>query len=122
MSKDGFVNDLSRIWPSEDAGDESRNEIVNKIPVVFVEGDWDTSTPIENTLSVAPYFLNGRVVIAEHGKHFALKQIVEDAPELVTALMEFVRTGNTARLPTRITLPVPKFQAPKFPPPNSATR
>ena len=108
----------ARIWPSEDVGDEFRNEIVNEIPVVFVEGDWDTSTPIENTFSVAPYFLNGRVVIVERGKHFALKQLVEDAPAVVTALMEFVRTGNTAKLPPRITLSAPKFQAPKFPPPN----
>jgi hypothetical protein len=56
------------IWPSKDVGDEFRNEIENHIPVVFVEGDWDTSTPIENVLSVAPYFLNGRVLIVEHGK------------------------------------------------------
>jgi pimeloyl-ACP methyl ester carboxylesterase len=106
------------IWPSKDVGDEFRNEIVNNIPVVFVEGDWDTSTPIENVLSVAPYFLNGRVLIVEHGKHAALKRIVEDAPEIVTDLIEFVRTGSTARLPTRMTLPVPKFEAPRFPPPH----
>ena len=106
------------IWPSKDVGNEFRNEIVNQIPVVFVEGDWDTSTPIENTLGVAPYFPNGHVLIVEHGKHSALKRIVEDAPEIATALMEFVRTGRTASLPTRMTLPVPKFEVPKFPPPN----
>ena len=32
------------IWPSKDVGDEFRNEIISQIPVVFVEGDWDTST------------------------------------------------------------------------------
>ena len=106
------------IWPSKDVGNEFRNEIVNQIPVVFVAGDWDTSTPIENTLAVAPYFPNGHVLIVEHGKHSALKRIVEDAPEITTALMEFVRTGNTARLPTRMTLPVPKFEVPRFPPPR----
>jgi len=88
--------------------------------VVFVEGDWDTSTPIENVLSVAPYFLTGRVLIVEHGKHSALKRIVVDAPEIATSLMEFVRTGSTANLPTRMTLPVPKFEVPKFPPPNKS--
>ena len=106
------------IWPSKDVGDEFRNEIISHIPVVFVEGDWDTSTPIENTLSVAPYFMNGRVLIVEHGKHFALKQMVEDSPDIVTALIEFVRSGKTNNLPARMTLPVPKFQVPKFPPPN----
>src|SRR6266480_5856276 len=108
------------IWPSKDVGDEFRNEIISQIPVVFVEGDWDTSKPIENTLSVAPYFMNGRVLIVEHGKHFALKQMVEDSPEIVTALMEFVRSGKTNNLPARMTLPVPKFQVPKFPPPNKS--
>jgi pimeloyl-ACP methyl ester carboxylesterase len=106
------------IWPTEDAGDEFRNEIENPIPVVFVQGDWDTSTPIENTLSVAPYFPNGRVLMVEHGKHTALKRMVEEAPETVAALMEFVRSGNTSKLPTRITLPVQKFQPPRFPPPS----
>jgi hypothetical protein len=101
-------------------GNEFRNEIVNRIPVVFVEGDWDTSTPIENTLAVAPFFPNGHVLIVEHGKHSALKRIIEDTPEIATALMEFVRTGTTAHLPTRMTLPVPKFEVPKFPPPNNS--
>ncbi|PYS30802.1 MAG: hypothetical protein DMF75_15475 [Acidobacteria bacterium] len=105
------------IWPSKDVGDDFRNEIISHIPVVFVEGDWDTSTPIENTLSVAPYFLNGRVLIVEHGKHFALKQMVEDSPDIVTALIEFVRSGKTTNVPMRMTLPVAKFQVPKFPPP-----
>ncbi|HKR09085.1 MAG TPA: alpha/beta fold hydrolase [Gemmatimonadaceae bacterium] len=112
--------ETAEIWPTNDVGDEFRNEIENRIPVVFVEGDWDTSTPIENTMSVAPYFLNGRVLIVEHGKHAAIKRMVEQAPETVAALMEFVRTGNTARLPTRIALPVPKFQVPEFPPPNKS--
>ena len=106
------------IWPSKDVGDEFRKEIVNHIPIVFVEGDWDTSTPIENILSVAPYFRNGRVMIVEHGRHAALKRIMEDAPEIVTLLMKFLRTGNADSLPTRITLPVPKFPVPDFPPPN----
>src|SRR4030095_1587749 len=102
--------ETAEIWPSKDVGDDFRNEIVNHIPVVFVEGDWDTSTPIENTLRVAPFFLNGRVLIVEHGKHSALKRIVEDAPGIITALMEFVRTGNAAKLPTRMTLPVPTVE------------
>jgi len=69
---------------------------------------------------VAPYFMNGRVLIVEHGKHFTLKQIVEDSPDIVSALMEFVRSGKTTNLPTQMTLPVPKFQVPKFPPPHTS--
>jgi pimeloyl-ACP methyl ester carboxylesterase len=100
------------IWPTPDVGDDFRTEVVNRIPVVFVEGDWDTSTPIENTLYVAPYFLNGRVLIVEHGKHAALKKIEDQAPEILIALLAFLKTGNTEELPARITLPVPKFDVP----------
>jgi TAP-like protein len=100
-------------------GDEFRQEVVNQIPVVFVEGDWDTSTPIENTLSVAPFFRNGHVLIVEHGRHAAMKKI-EDSPEIFKALLEFVRTGVADKIPNRISLPVPLFDPPTFAPPRSA--
>lgn len=107
------------IWPTVDVGDDFRNEVVSRIPVVFAQGDWDTSTPVENTLNVAPYFLNGRVLIAEHGGHGVLEPIAEHLPEVMTVLLEFLQTGNTAGVPVRVTLPVPKFAAPDFPPPAS---
>jgi pimeloyl-ACP methyl ester carboxylesterase len=108
----------AEIWPTEDVGDEFRTEVVSQIPVVFAQGDWDTSTPIENTLNVAPYFLKGRVLIAEHGGHGVLEPISQHLPQVMEALLEFLRTGNTANLPARVQLPVPKFGVPDFPPPN----
>ena len=107
------------IWPTADVGDDFRNEIICRIPVVFAQGDWDTSTPVENTLNVAPYFLNGRVLIAEHGGHGVLDPIADHLPEVMSVLLEFLKTGNTANVPVRVTLPVPKFAAPDFPPPSS---
>src|SRR6185369_6921737 len=35
---------VADIWPSPDVGDAFRTEVVSRIPVVFVNGDWDTST------------------------------------------------------------------------------
>lgn len=107
------------IWPTADVGDDFRNEIVSRIPVVFAQGDWDTSTPVENTLNVAPYFLNGRVLVAEHGGHGVLDPIAEHLPEVMSVLLDFLQTGNSSNLPARVTLPVPKFAAPDFPPPAS---
>ena len=107
------------IWPTADVGDEFRNEIVSRIPIVFAQGDWDTSTPVENTLNVAPYFLNGRVLIAEHGGHGVLDPIADHLPEVMTVLLEFLKTGDNANVPARVTLPAPKFAAPDFPPPAS---
>ena len=107
------------IWPTADVGDEFRNEKVSNIPVVFAQGDWDTSTPLENTLNIAPFFLNARVLVAEHGGHGVLDPIAENLPEVMSTLLEFLKTGNMAKVPARVTLPVPKFTVPDFPPPGS---
>jgi len=104
------------IWPSKDVGDEFRNEIISQIPVVFVEGDWDTSTPIEDTFYTAPFFLNSRVLIAEHGGHGVLGPIAQHQPEVMAALLEFLRTGKMDDIPGRVTLPKPDFGVPDFPP------
>ena len=105
------------IWPTADVGDDFRTEIVCRIPVIFAQGDWDTSTPVENTLEIAPYFLNGRVLIAEHGGHGVLGSITQSLPEVRAKLQEFLESGSTKDLPTRVKLPVPTFTVPDFPAP-----
>ena len=101
------------IWPTADVGDEFRTEIVCRIPVLFVHGDWDIQTPIENLLTVTPYFPNSRVLVAVHGRHAELRRVLP----LVPAVLEFVQTGNTSNLPAKVVLPVPQFDVPNFPPP-----
>jgi pimeloyl-ACP methyl ester carboxylesterase len=105
------------IWPTADVGDEFRTEEVSRIPVIFAQGDWDTSTPVENVLQVAPYFPNGRVMIAVHGGHGVVGPIALHLPDVFAALQEFLQTGGIAKLPARVTLPAPKFTVPDFPPP-----
>jgi pimeloyl-ACP methyl ester carboxylesterase len=112
----------AEIWPTADVGDEFRTEVVSRIPVVFAQGDWDTSTPVENVLNVAPYFPNGRVVIATHGGHGVIGPIAEHLPEVMATLLEFLQAGSTANLPARVTLPAPKFTVPDFPPPAAKAR
>ena len=107
------------IWPSADVGDELRTDIMSRIPVVFAEGDWDTSTPIENTFYTAPFFLNSRVLIAERGGHGVLWPIAQNNPEVMAALLEFLRTGKMDDIPARVTLPKPDFGVPDFPPPQA---
>jgi pimeloyl-ACP methyl ester carboxylesterase len=106
------------VWPTLDVGDDFRNEIVCPIPVVFVHGNWDTQTPIENTFQVAPYFPNSHVLIVERGGHGAMNQLTQSLPEVAAALLEFLKTGATATLPTRVTLPPQRFNAPNFSPPD----
>jgi len=106
------------IWPSPDVGDEFRTEIVSRIPVVFTQGDWDVQTPVENVLNIAPFFPNSRVLIAEHGGHGVLGPIAQNLPDVMAKLQEFIETGNMTNIPPRVKLPIPKFAAPDFPPPE----
>jgi pimeloyl-ACP methyl ester carboxylesterase len=110
------------IWPSPDVGDEFRNEIVCPIPVVFVHGDWDTQTPIENTFQVAPYFPNSHVLIVERGGHGAMNQITQALPDTAATLLDFLKTGSSTALPTRVTLPLPRFNVPTFPAPSKTEK
>ncbi len=107
------------IWPSEDVGDEFRNERVCDIPVIFTQGDWDTSTPVENLVALVPYFRNARYLVAEHGGHGVLGPIGRSLPEVMEKLVEFVRSGDSSGVPPRVSLPVPTFKAPGFAPPGT---
>jgi pimeloyl-ACP methyl ester carboxylesterase len=116
----GFASYLATapIWPTADVGDEFRTEITNNIPVVFAQGDWDTQTPVENVLQVSPYFPNSRVLIVVNGGHGVLEPLAAQSPEAFGTLMEFVQTGTLAKIPSRVTLPAPRFAPPAFPPPS----
>ena len=102
------------IWPTADVGDDFRTEVVNRIPVVFVNGDWDTQTPLENTLGIAPYFPKSHVLIVERGGHGAMNQLSQHQPETMNALVAFLKTGAIEKLPTRVSVPAPRFTAPNF--------
>lgn len=88
------------------------------IPVVFVHGDWDTQTPVENTLQIAPYFRKGHVLLVERGGHGALNQVAQHQPETMRGIFEFLKSGSTENLPTRVTVPAPEFNVPNFPAPQ----
>ena len=117
---DGYLA-TADIWPTSDVGDEFRTERPCTIPVVFAQGDWDTSTPVENLLAVVPYFTNSRILIAEHGGHGVLGPIARSLPDVNETLVEFVRSGDFSGVPPRVSLPVPKFQLPDFAPPPPST-
>lgn len=46
-------------WPTPDMGDVVRLPC-DTYPSVFVRGDWDTSTPVENPPGLLPYFSTSR--------------------------------------------------------------
>ena len=118
LGRDNFASYLAtaEMWPSLDVGDKFRTPELCNIPVVFAQGDWDTSTPIENTYEIAPFFPNGRVLIAEQGGHGVLGPIAAQLPEVWETLEDFLRTGDTSDIPARVRLsPSRQFVPPTFP-------
>lgn len=117
VRRSGFAAYLATadIWPSPDIGDELRTPVLSEIPVVFAQGDWDVQTPVENVLEIAPYFVNGRVLIAERGGHGVLEPIAHERPEVWAELVEFLRDGDMEAIPARIELePSRRFAPPTF--------
>lgn len=107
-------------WPTRDMGDEIRKPIVNPAPVLFVHGDWDASTPIDNTLGLLPYFPNGHAILVHRGGHDGAFYLLRNEPATKQAILDFLKTGQMEGLPTEVTLPLPKFELPDFPPPRDA--
>ncbi|PTL81428.1 alpha/beta fold hydrolase [Vitiosangium sp. GDMCC 1.1324] len=104
-------------WPTPDLGDEMRLTVPSPIPVLFLHGDWDTSTPIENLLNILPYFTNSRAILVHRGTHGDRKTLREQHPQLWAQLIEFFKTGDTRNFPVHVTLRAPEFQRPAFPAP-----
>jgi len=108
----------AEVWPSPDVGDDFRTPVETSIPVVFAQGDWDTQTPVENTLEIKKSFPNGRVIIVERGGHGVLEPVAQRFPRVWGEMMDFLRTGEMPNLPERVTMPLPRFVVPAFPAPQ----
>jgi pimeloyl-ACP methyl ester carboxylesterase len=108
------------VWPSADVGDDFRIPVETPIPVIFAQGDWDTQTPIENTLEISKSFPQSRVIVAEHGGHGVLEPIAKSCAKEWGEIIGFLQTGVMPNLPERVSLPMPKFSVPAFPVPGAA--
>ena len=62
------------------------------------------NTPVENTLEIAPFFPNGKVLIAHRGGHGVVWPIAQQRPDMSRELMEFLRTGDLTGIPAEVTL------------------
>jgi pimeloyl-ACP methyl ester carboxylesterase len=102
------------IWPSDDVGDEFRAEVVNRVPILFVQGDWDVWTPMENLLQVTPYFPNSRTLLVEHGTHAAYAEVRLLLPDTTAVIMDFLRSGRTENLPARAKVAAREWKLPNF--------
>lgn len=104
-------------WPVPDAGDAFRKPAVDPTPILFVQGDWDPSTPIENTLSMLPWFPNAHMIIVHRAQHGGTFQWLRTRPDAAAKAYEFLRSGRVADLPVEIALAPIEFERPEFAPP-----
>ena len=104
------------IWPSPDVGDEFRTPVECEIPVVFVNGDWDRNTPIENMHEIAPFFPNSHSLTVHQAGHGTINTaMMHQHPKVFHKLMEFLRTGKMDGIPNRIQVsPYKTFAPPTF--------
>jgi len=106
-------------WATPDPGDAFRHAVQDPTPILFVQGDWDASTPIENTLAIAPYFPNSRTIVVHRAQHGGTYGLLRSRPEVIARIDAFLRTGETRDLPSEIALDAVKFDVPKFPAPKA---
>ena len=122
ISRSNFSSSLAtaNIWPSPDVGDDFRTPVICKVPVVFVNGDWDTKTPIENMRQIAPFFPNSKQVVVHRAGHGTMTYSVkEQHPDLIEKLARFLETGESGGIPDRVTVnPYRTFRVPDFDPPT----
>lgn len=100
------------LWPTPDVGDGLRLPAKSPIPVVFLHGDWDTSTPIENSREIQPWFPNSRLIVVRRGGHGAIYDLADQYPALLDRLLDYLRTGDMTGFPAEVVLASPTFDLP----------
>jgi pimeloyl-ACP methyl ester carboxylesterase len=101
----------SPVW-EVDLGDEFRQNFQSAIPTVLVHGTWDTSTPYENAVELAPRFDNGKLVTVVRGSHGAIGEARQADANFRMALKRFVVSGEMDEFPERVELPPPTWTLP----------
>ena len=99
-------------WATPDAGDSFRKPVRDLTPILFVQGDWDPSTPMENTLAMLPWFPNARMMILHRAQHGGTFQWLRTRPELAAKVYDFLRTGDVGDLPSEASLDPVAFEKP----------
>jgi pimeloyl-ACP methyl ester carboxylesterase len=99
------------VWNS-DLGDAFRQNFESDIPTVIVHGDWDTSTPLENALELAPFFKNSKLIVVKRGSHSAIRNAMSASEAFRESLMKFAETGDMSDLPDEVTMPPVEWTVP----------
>jgi len=108
----------AKAWPTPALDDAFRLPVPNPTPVIFIHGDWDIATPVENMLGLLPYFPNARAVLVHRGTHHSREPLFAQRPDIAARVLEFLRSGEADGLPVEATLQTLAFDIPGFAPPT----
>ncbi|MDV3458635.1 alpha/beta fold hydrolase [Sphingomonas sp. HF-S4] len=100
-------------WPTLDMGDVLRLPVPNPVPVLFVQGDWDTNTPMENLTGILPWFPNAHALLIHRGQHTGPLPLLRDRPDLAAKVLRFLVDGSLEELPVEAELATIRFALPK---------
>jgi pimeloyl-ACP methyl ester carboxylesterase len=113
------IRNVRDLLPTLDVGDQFRENRKFSVPVLFIDGDLDWFTPIENAHAILPYFENSHLLEVRGGTH-GPDQV--ELPQLLPAIAQQVfgfidadltRTAPQAyfnALPSVVTLPRIHFE------------
>ncbi|MEM9304186.1 MAG: alpha/beta fold hydrolase [Pseudomonadota bacterium] len=108
------AGDLCAGWPA-DLGQAFRAGFVADVPALLIQGDWDTSLPMANVPVVREILPNHHVITVHGGSHGALREAEEAFPEFRAAILDWIDSGSTDRLPESVTLPPIEWILPEAP-------
>ncbi|MBN8842220.1 MAG: alpha/beta fold hydrolase [Sphingomonadales bacterium] len=99
------------IWDSPDLGAAFRAPLRTDIPVLLFHGDWDVSTPLENSRQALLGFSRGRLAVVRGGTHGVWEELFQHWTPVRAVVRDFM-LGKAASLPAEIRLPPVEYRIP----------
>jgi pimeloyl-ACP methyl ester carboxylesterase len=100
--------DLCDVWPVK-PGHRDRGPVHARVPVVILQGTWDTSTPLGNAREVAATLPNARLVEVVGGTHGALYNLYAHWPPMWARMRAFL-SGQANDFPPQVVLARPRYR------------
>ncbi len=100
------------VWGA-DLGNAFRRNFESDIPTMFVHGDRDLSTPLENALELVPYFSSSTFTLVRGGSHAAFAEALRTFPSFRRAVNDFFATGSMTEVPEELVMPPVNWTVPE---------